>query len=299
MTRIFLTGATGNAGRPVLAELLRRNFDVTALVRFGRTVPHCRNIVGDLCDITRIAGDVAAADGVIHLASPRSNERHAVVHQDIQGTGDLIDAWRKGNFVYASSQTVYGIPRESLTESSQHDAMCWYDLGKLCNEYQLWMAEPLGERRAAVSIRMALLFGNGPRRNDRQYLPGIYDECLRGTPFVFDSEQGMETYGSSFIGEEDFGRAIVDALGIGTAGPYNIASGFCTWKELIHAIDRCAGTRSRFVIRPGGHAERGEFRLPQSRSFLETTAFSRETGFSPRQTLEELIDRYAARERAA
>lgn len=298
MTRVFLTGATGNAGRPVLAELLRRGYEVTALVRRPTRLDGCRTVVGELAEIHRLAGEIAPTDAIVHLASSRGNSRQSVIEEDVQGTGELIDAWQQGNFVYASSQTVYGIPRETLTESSPLDAMCWYDLGKICNEFQLRMAEPTLDRGAAVSLRMALLFAGGDRRGDRQFLPMVYEQCRLGAAFVFDSEEGLATYGSSFIGEEDYGRAVADALNVDASGPYNLAGGFCTWQSLVEAINAAAGTGARFVIRPGGQAEPGEFRLPQSRSYLDTGAFTAETDFVPRQTLDELVERFVARERA-
>jgi len=297
MTRIFLTGPTGNAGRPVLAELLRRDYEVTALVRRPTHLPGCQTVIGELAEIGRLAEEVARAHAVVHLASPRSNSRRAVVSDDILGTGELIDAWQRGNFVYTSSQTVYGIPRETLTESSPLDAMCWYDLGKVCNEFQLRMAERTDGRGAAVSLRMALLFAAGDRRGDRQFLPMVYQQCRRRATFVFDSEEGLEAYGSSFIGEEDLGRAVGDALGVGESGPYNLAGGYCTWRSLIETINKLAGTDARLTVRPGAEPRLGEFRLPQSRSYLDTSAFAAETGFEPRQTLEALIERYVAEEK--
>ncbi len=66
------------------------------------------------------------------------------------------------------------------------------------------------------------------------------------------------------------------------------------WRSLIEAIDHRLGTRSRLVVRDGGVAGDGEFRLPPSRSLLDTTRFDRATGFEPSESLEELVDRYAA-----
>ncbi len=298
MTQVFLTGATGNAGRPVLAELVRRGYEVTALVRRPEALEGCRTVAGDLADVAAFADEVRRADAVIHLASPRSNDRQTVVREEILATGALLDAWQCGNFICASSQTVYGVPRQALVESSPVDALCWYDLGKVCNEFQLRMCEPGGGRGAAVSLRLALVFAAGPRRGDRQFLPEVYEQCMRGAAFVFDSEEGLETYGSSFIGEEDLGRAVADAMKVERSGPYNLAGGFCTWRSLVEAIGRCAGTRADFVVRNGAEPEFGEYRLPQSRSFLDTSAFAAETAFEPEQTLEELVERYHREENA-
>jgi nucleoside-diphosphate-sugar epimerase len=298
MTRVFLTGATGNVGEPVLRELLSRSYEVTVLLRQPAQYPGCRVAVGSLAELDHLRDEIEVADSVIHLASPRGNTRDSVLQDDVTGTRKLLDAWRRGNFVYMSSQTVYGIPKQQIIESSPVEAMEWYDWGKISNEAQVRTAaeQQQGARRAGVSLRMALLIGAGSRRNDRQFLPHIFAQCLRGATFVFDSEQGLETYGSSFIGGQDLGRATVDALSVSASGPYNVAGGFCSWRELIETIGSFIGKPPKFVVRPSTRAGSGEHRLPQSRSFLETDAFHRQTQFTPRQTIEELVEHYVAAE---
>src|SRR3712207_3084881 len=120
-TGIFLTGATGHAGQYVLAELQRRGMTVTALVRREVRLEGCRTVSGDLAALEGVLEEILSADGIIHLASPRSQEREYVVLDDIVGTGVLTDAWRSGPFIYASSPTVHGIPRDVLTETSPID----------------------------------------------------------------------------------------------------------------------------------------------------------------------------------
>jgi nucleoside-diphosphate-sugar epimerase len=299
--RIFLTGATGNVGRPVLAELLKRGYEVSALVR--RRIPDVagyRPVFGNLDNLEPVLAEVAGCDGIVHLGSPRGNARATVHGQDVAGTGDLLDVWNVGNFVYASSQTVYGIPRGPLAETAPLAPEVWYDLGKVFNEQQLAMNAAMDDAPgAAVSLRLALVFGAGERRNDRQFLPVLLEQARLGKRVLFDSEEGLETYGSSFIGETDAARAFVDALDMKTSGPFNLAGGFCTWRAVFEAIDRHAGTRTRFVVRVGARPEDGEFRVPQSRSYLDTTAFAASTGFSARESLDELVGKFIRREDTA
>lgn len=295
--RVFLTGATGNVGQPVLNELLKRNFDVTALVRKPINIPGCRTVVGHIENLEPLSDEISRTDGIIHLASPRDNALEPILRNDIRGMAALQEFWRNGNFIYMSSQTVYGIPRQTLVEGTPLSPVCWYDWGKICNEFQLWMAVKQGNRGEAISLRMALLFGDGPRSEDRQFLSLVYEQCHKGRPFVFDSEEGLETYGSSFIGGEDLGRGVVDALFIRSSGPFNVSGGYCTWRSLIETINKYAGTSSGFLIRPGGKAGPGEFRLPQSRSYLDTRAFFSETASEARQSLDDLIRNFVASKR--
>lgn len=298
--KIFLTGGTGNVGRLAAAELVRRGHQATALVQPGTPPPAgCAAVTGHLGIAEQLAGAVAAADGVLHLASPRTNDRHAALHLDVAGCGKLLDAWTRGNFVFASSQTVYGVPREVMKEGSPLKASGWYDLAKIANELQLEMTPLDGARRAAVSVRMALLFDDGPRRRDRQILADIYDACRRNARFVFESESALETAGSAFIGGEDLGRAFADALELRVSGPFNAAGGFCRWKDLIELINRLTGARAGFVVRSGARPGAGEFRLPQSVSRMDASAFAAAAGFTPRQTLEEMVSRFVAAESGA
>ncbi|MFC1521806.1 NAD-dependent epimerase/dehydratase family protein [Elusimicrobiota bacterium] len=293
---IFVTGATGNTGRFVIPELAQRGLEAIAMMRKPEELPGCRGIKGDLLDIDRLAHEITRADAVIHLASPRTNDREIVLKEDINGTAKLLDHWAKGNFIYMSSQTVYGIPGSTLTESSPLKTSCWYDLGKVCNEFQVSMAGSKPGRGFGISLRMALLFGDGIRRNDRQFLPGIVEQCRMNKTFVFDSGEGLETYGSSFIGGRDLARAIVDSLDIKVSGAFNVAGAYTTWKQLISTLNDLLGTRSDIIIRKGAKPGPKECRLPQSRSYLDTTAFKTQTGFIPKESLEQTLKLYLSRE---
>jgi UDP-glucose 4-epimerase len=296
---VFLTGATGYSGQPVVAELIRRGIPVTALVRRNVSLPGCDTVVGDLAAVKGFATRIHDQQAVIHLASPRGESRDSVERYDVNATKDLIRAWRHGPFVYPSHATVYGIPEKTpLKEDHGYDPENWYDMGKVAVEQHLRSAPREGQRGPVIALRPSLIFATNDRRADRQYFSWIYICCREKLKFVFDSEAGIETYGASFIGEEDYGRAVVDALGITRAGPYHVASGFCTWRALIGAFDRQLGQQSQFMVRPGGRATaRDEVRLGQSRTELDTSAFGAATGFTPRQAMGELVERFVSQER--
>jgi nucleoside-diphosphate-sugar epimerase len=298
MSRVFLTGATGNVGRVVLTELIARGHEVVALMRSGLPgLVGYRPLIGDLARIDACAAEIAACEAIIHCASPRSQDRATVLAQDIEATGRLVDAWTGGPFLYTSSQTVYGIPRDVLTEASPSAPHGWYDLGKVCNEHQVTMAAGRDGRGAGISLRLPLVFATGPRRRDRQFLPDLFDAVLAGRPFLFADAAALETCGSVFMGEHDLARAIVDALVLARSGPYNLAGGFCTWKELLETMGRHAGREPSFRLRAGAVARDGEWRMPQSRSFYDCTRFDAATGFKPQQTLDEIVGRFVAAER--
>jgi nucleoside-diphosphate-sugar epimerase len=294
--RVFLTGGSGNVGRAVLSELLRRGHEVIALVR--RELPDIagyRPVMGDLARIKDVAAEVAMTDAIIHCATPRSLRRAQVLQEDVEATGVLLDAWSRGSFVYMSSQTVYGVPRGVLEETSPLAPANWYDLGKICNEHQLAIASAR-PRRTGVALRLPLVFAAGPRRRDRQFLPLIHEALHQGRTFLFGSEEAIASHGTVFIGEADLGRAVTDALSLSESGPYNLASGFCTWHELVTCMGRQCSIEPRFAVRATAAPSQNEFRLPQSRSFFDCTRFTRLARFAPQQALEELIGGFVAAE---
>jgi nucleoside-diphosphate-sugar epimerase len=296
---VFLTGATGYSGQAVLRELNRRGIPVTALVRQGTTLAGCETVTGDLANVGAVADGIRSSSAVIHLASPRGVTRDSVAWFDVRATREIIAAWKQGAFVYPSHATVYGVPEQSpLTEDHGLVPTIWYDQGKVTIERDLRSAGAENGRGPAVVLRPSLIFGSNDRRGDRQLFSWVYQLCRDGATFVFDSDEGIETYGASFVGEDDYARAVSDSLGLTKSGTFHVASGFCTWRDLIAAFDRELGRESKLVVRRGARARgNAEVRLGQSRTELDTSAFAGATGFTPRQTLQELVGRLVAVER--
>jgi uncharacterized protein len=77
--RIILFGATGNIGRRITAEALRRGHEVVGVVRDPSAVqsPDSRLtlVQGDATDAGRVAAIVKGADAVVSAISPRPNAR--------------------------------------------------------------------------------------------------------------------------------------------------------------------------------------------------------------------------------
>jgi len=292
MAKIFLTGASGNVGRPVLSELLGRGHEVTALVHINSRLEGCRLIQGKLSEAGKYAAEAEAADAIIHLASTKSVERNPAISEDILGTGSLLDSWRKGNFIYMSSQTVYGVPQGPLTEEHPLSPSCWYDIAKTCGENQLAIEPARPGRGKGVSIRSALLFGPGGIGAGDQFLENIYRHCERKHVFAFESEEAMGTAGSSFVGPADLARAIADSLELATGGVFNISGGFCTWRGLIETIAARSGFTPEFSLLSGLKPGAQYVRMPRSRSYMDASRFSSLTGYLPKQGLEELVENF-------
>jgi len=295
--RIFLTGVTGLAGHDVLAEFVHQGNVTTALIRKPVQIPGCRTVVGDLSNPASFAADVEASDAIVHLASSRSFGQQEVFG-DITGSAGILDHWKRGTFVSLSTGSIYAGSQAPLREDMPVGIQSGYALGKLCEELQLRVATGAGNRGPGIALRPGIFLGAGPRRNDRQVLGTLYERCRSGAKFFFRSEEGLESFGACFIGTQDFSRAVSQALMLELPGVYNVAGGFCTWRQLIEVINRSAGTRAEVTVSAVPPSGPGEFALPQARRFLDTTKFCQATKFAPQQTLEQLVEDYLRAEQA-
>ncbi len=291
----FLSGVTGHAGTEVLDALVQLGFEVTALVRKAAQISNCHLIVGDLSNPGLFAAYAETSDLIVHLASSRSFGQDEVLG-DIAGSAGVIEHWQRGTFICLSSGSLYAGTHIPLDEGMPLAVENGYALGKLCNEFQLRTAAGVGQRGPGIALRPGNFFGAGRRRNDRQMLGKVYERCRSNAKFLFRSEEGLETFGSSFIGMSDLGRAVSGSLALKSSGAYNVGGGFCTWRQLIETINRYAGTRADFLVRPAPPSAPDEFVLPQCRRLLDTAKFNRATSFVPQQTLEQLVEEYVRAE---
>jgi nucleoside-diphosphate-sugar epimerase len=299
---VFLTGATGYVGPAVLAEIVRSGRSVTALVREPVEISGIRTTVGLLGILDGAAEEAVGTSGaVVHLASERTVDRERVVYDDILGTAQLLDLWQRGPFVYGSTSTVHGVPQGILDSGTPVRMDDWYDAGKAVNEFQVrWTSRAGGaERGAGISLRPTLYFGGAHRRPERQYLAWFLGRASAGDAIVFESEEALAHTGAAYVGMEDFGRAVVAALGLTDSGEFPVASGFVTWNDLYAAINKAAGTSGRTIVRAQGPENPDEYAVPNSRTELDSSAFTTRTGWQPRQGLDELVDAFVRGEREA
>jgi nucleoside-diphosphate-sugar epimerase len=298
---VFITGATGFVGPAVVAEIVRSGRSVTALVREPVAIEGAETVVGLLGMLDGAAEAVSASGAVVHLASERSADRERVVYDDILGTGELLDLWQRGPFVYNSTSTVHGIPHGILDTKTPVRIDDWYDAGKAINEFQVRAAARAGgaARGAGISLRPTLYFGGTHRPPVRQYLEWFLRRASTGQAITFVSEEAMATVGAAYVGTADFGRAVVAALGLAGSGEFPVASGFVTWRDLLTAINKAAGTTGRAIVRPNGPENPDEFPVPNSRTELDCSTFTARSGWQPQQSLEELVDAFVHAEREA
>lgn len=129
--RALVTGATGFLGRHLVAELLRRGDDVTAVVRPSTELPSDLSERVELvrADLRRpsdeLASRLAHLDTIYHVAAGLGGTWRTMFETNVAATQHLVDAiekaeWR-GRFVHVSSFAVYGLnqlPRGGVVDET-------------------------------------------------------------------------------------------------------------------------------------------------------------------------------------
>jgi dihydroflavonol-4-reductase len=124
---VFVTGGTGFIGGTLLAQLVARDHDVTALVHRRAAVPAgVRAVTGDVVDPATLA--LAGHDAAIHLAAIYKIgcvDRRAMYAVNVAGTRNLLDAARAAGvarIVHVSSTAALGDTRgRDAGEDHRHD----------------------------------------------------------------------------------------------------------------------------------------------------------------------------------
>lgn len=167
---IFVTGATGRIGLPLVAALRAQGHTVRALCRTPAREPELEGlgaqvIRGDLNDAEALRRGAEGADVVYHLAGGvRGPGRVTAEVLNRQGTQAVLDACRRvglRRFVYASSCAVYG-DRSNLwvEEDFEPSPNTRYGRSKAEAEALVLQATAAGELPGVIA-RIAAVYGPG------------------------------------------------------------------------------------------------------------------------------------------
>jgi nucleoside-diphosphate-sugar epimerase len=113
MTRVLVTGATGDFGRDVVRRLLVRGADVVAFARRPLPDRRVQSVTGDIRDPDAVERAMRGADVVVHFAwalepLPTEAENRAI---NVGGTVNVLAAMARtgcGRLVFSSSVMAYG-----------------------------------------------------------------------------------------------------------------------------------------------------------------------------------------------
>lgn len=233
---IAITGATGFAGRHLVADLLPRGFALRALVRnpAAAGLPDgVATVKGDLADTAALARLVDGADGVIHLAGALTAlDREGYFKVNEQGTRALAEAAQQAGvrrFVHISSL------------AAREPQLSGYAASKRAGE------EVIAARQQALNaiiIRPPAVYGPG----DRGTLP-LIKELTRPIAAI----PGRPDARFSLIHGRDLARLIALALTEDRRGLVEVSDGKpggYGWADLIRTASAFRGSPIRPVFLP-------------------------------------------------
>jgi putative NADH-flavin reductase len=201
--KLVLFGATGNVGRRIAAEALRRGHDVVGVVRDPAAVTtpdsRVRLVQGDATNAESVAEVVRGAEAVVSAISPRPNARGLPQPKLAENARALIAGLRRAGtrrvlYVGGASTLEIAPGRQLLDEPTFPEA---YKAEALEGReaLRIWRTEAEGLDWTFLSPAMEI----GPGERTGNYR-------TTGEQMLFDAK------GKSFISFEDYAVAVLDEL---------------------------------------------------------------------------------------
>ncbi|MFC9582069.1 condensation domain-containing protein [Streptomyces yangpuensis] len=249
---VLVTGATGGVGAFVVRELAAQGRPVLALARPESAhliaVEGVDVIEGDLSDPDGLRDAVAQADAVVHAACTFT--RHDV---DLAATRAMVDAWRRGPFVFVSSVDAYGHPGTDRVaeESAPHEPVSPYGKAKLDCEAMVLRAAGTGGRGGASAVRSPIVWGAHDRLREQLRWGAIgtlYRAAREGRPIELPrpGTGGHAWYGAAWVHAAALARAVAECLDRPVHGVANACSGHVSWRDLAQDLTELLGTEADF-----------------------------------------------------
>jgi uncharacterized protein len=201
--KIVVFGGTGNVGRQVVAEALRRGHEVVGVVRDPTAVkspdPRVKLVKGDATQSDSIAGIVRGADAVVSAISPRPNARGlpapslaANSHALIKG---LRDAGAKRVLYVGGASSLEVAPGKALADMPDFPEAYREEAREGREALDIWRKEAKGLDWTYLSPAAEI----APGKRTGKYR-------TTGDALLVDDK------GKSFITFEDYAVAVLDEL---------------------------------------------------------------------------------------
>ena len=141
----MITGATGFLGSHIVDELVRKNFDLTALVRktsdisFLKSLKNVKFVNGDLLDCNSLKKAFRGCEVVIHNASvvDEWGTYKYFYKNNVLGTQNVLDAVLDSSIkriIYTSSADIYKYSLDEIMENYQRKPRAMYHKSKIAAE---------------------------------------------------------------------------------------------------------------------------------------------------------------------
>ena len=201
--RLVLFGATGNVGRRIAAEALRRGHEVVGVVRDPDAVqppdPRVTLVRGDATSADSVASVARGADAVVSAISPRHNARGLPAPRLAENARALIAGLGKAGvkrvLYVGGASTLEVAPGQQLLDQPSFPEAYKAEALEGREALQVWRTEARGLDWTFLSPAIEI----GPGERTGKYR--TTDERL-----LFDAK------GKSFISDEDYAVAVLDEL---------------------------------------------------------------------------------------
>lgn len=281
--KAFVTGATGFLGTPLIQELDKDGWDITALhrpssdLRELKKAKHFHSAVGDILDIESLRrGIPEGVDAVFHVAGSVGNLPHSKegTRYDVnqKGTQNVVQVCLEKNIrrlIYTSTVVTYDFhAMKPVTERAPYND--WsrdpYVHSKTLAEIEVRKAEAQG--LDVVYLHPSAMFG----AYDKATWSKMFLEIERGLPLPVAPPGG-----GSVCHSRKVARAHVDAYYKGGKGSHYILGGpDVTWLQVTQAIARLLGKPEPKIALPISL-----FKIYGRVEFLASTLVHREPMLTP------------------
>lgn len=292
--RVLILGGAGFIGRNLLKRLLNQpectvvSFDIVTL-----PLEHSRlqQIVGNFCCDTDFESLTKEVDVVMHCISTTSPRNFSGFYHEFQSnvmpTIRLLDACRKNQvkrvFYLSSGGTVYGESNDSMfDEEHVCNPICAYGVHKLSVE-KIMGVYTLQKWVKCTVVRLANPYGPEQMTRGVGVISHFIRTLMKGEPIhVIGNSTNLRDY----IYIDDVVDAVETLLRYqGDEMVFNIGTGIgVSVDELISIISAEMGGDPNIIYEPSTG-------LDVSRSVLDISKLVRETGFTPRYSLENGIQK--------
>jgi dihydroflavonol-4-reductase len=255
--KVFVTGADGMLGTNTVMELLKRGYQVTALVHSSSKSQTLQNLAitrleGDILNKAELLEQLAGHDFVIHIAAntavwPSRNKLLRAVN--IDGTRNLMEAAMHNGikrFVHVGTANSF----QPGTKEKPGDETGSYDGGQYQNDYldskyeaQCLLLEAHREKAFPVIIV------------NPTFMLGKYDSLPTSGRLVLSYVQGrMPGYSKgakNYVAAGDVAIALVNALSMGKTGECYIAGNEnLTYLEFFNKVGEVTGVQHKLRFIP-------------------------------------------------
>lgn len=294
--RVIVTGASGLIGRPLVAALAVRGYQVVGISRSGRAVPGAAgNIACDLLDAAQMDAAIAAAKAshLVHLAWADGKDRWSTPDNDrwADATAALITSFARSGgkrAVCAGSCAEYDWTGSVLSESTPLRPATRYGQAKVRAFHDT--ARVAAEN--GISLAWARpFFVYGPGEPEGRLIGDLVRGLRAGREVP--CTDGLQR--RDYLSVEDLARGLAMLLDSALTGPVNIASG-----EAIAVRDLIAEVASQIgrpdLVRMGARQRPAD---DPAELCADVALARRALGFRPAMTLAEGVRALLLAERVA